>query len=95
MKKKLLLLLCIISIVLVGCKNNKQNIVEDLSKQINNLEAYNIKGNLEIINGEDMYLYDVEVSYKKPELFKVYLKNTNNNHVQIILKNEDGVYVEA
>lgn len=95
MKKKLLILLCIFSLTIVGCKKQKNNIVENLSTKINNLDSYNIKGNLEIVNGEDMYLYDVEVSYQKNDNFKVYLKNTNNNHIQILLKNEDGVYVQA
>lgn len=94
MKKRLVLIVLMCSLLLIGCgkKSNKQ-VVDDLSKKINNLSAYNLKGNLEIINGEDMYIYDVEVSYQKEDNFKVNLTNTNNNHVQVLLKNQDGVYV--
>ena len=35
----------------------------------------------------------VEVCYKKDNYYKVTLTNTANNHTQIILKNQDGVYV--
>ena len=87
MKKKIILLfLC--CLCLVGCKKTKDNdVIKELSNKINNLQAYNLKGNLEIINGEDMYIYDVEVSYRKEDQFRIYLKNTNNNHIQILLKN--------
>ena len=52
-------------------------------------------GVLEIINNEDTYTYDVNVSYKEKENFRVSLKNQVNNHEQIILKNNDGVYVKT
>ena len=93
MKKRILLLL-LCCILLAGCKNKKDvDILKNLSSKINNLNSYNLKGDLEIINGEDMYIYDVEVSYEKEDKFKIYLNNTNNNHTQILLKNPEGVYV--
>ena len=42
---------------------------------------------------ENSYNYDVLVSYKKKDYFRVSLKNKTNNHEQIILKNDNGVYV--
>ena len=48
---------------------------------------------MEIVNNEDVYTYDVKVAYKKGDFYRVSLKNTSNNHEQIILKNSDGVYV--
>ena len=46
-----------------------------------------------MINNEDTYLYDIDVSYEAEEKFRVSLKNKTNNHEQIILRNEEGVYV--
>ena len=40
-----------------------------------------------------VYTYDVEVSYKKDNNYKVSLTNQANSHTQVILKNSDGVYV--
>lgn len=94
MKKKLLLLVCLCCLFLVGCgKYGEKDIIKDFGKKIEKGNGYYINGELEIINNEDSYLYDVEVAYQKEDNFKVSLKNKTNNHEQIILKNADGVYV--
>lgn len=80
--------------LIVGCgKYGEKDILKDLSKKIEKTDGYHLTGELEIINNEDSYLYDVEVAYQKSDNFRVSLKNKTNNHEQIILKNEEGVYV--
>lgn len=94
MKKKLLVCFIALILFLTGCgKTTKDNVVNDLKNKINNLNSYYLEGKLELINNSDSYTYDVKVSYKKQDLFKVNLKNTINNHEQIILRNKEGVYV--
>lgn len=94
MKKYLLYLAILSCFLLVGCgKYGEKDIVKDFNKKINSSEGYYLNGELEIINNEDSYLYDVEVAYQKENNFKVSLKNKTNNHEQIILKNSEGVYV--
>ncbi len=94
MKKGLILLACLGCFLLVGCgKYGEKDIIKDLSKKIDNNNGYYLNGELEIINNEDSYLYDVEVAYRKEDNFRVSLKNKTNNHEQIILKNTEGVYV--
>ena len=95
MKKKLLFLIMFALIfVLGGCgKVSENDVIKDLTKKINDSKAYYIEGTLEIVNNEDVYTYDVEVSYAKKDNYKVNLVNTVNNHEQIILRNSDGVYV--
>lgn len=94
MKKILLRCFLIIGIFLLsGCGNNKEDVVNKLTSKIGKSKSYYINGELEIINNEDTYFYDVEVSYKEENQFKVLLKNKTNNHEQIILRNSDGVYV--
>ena len=44
---------------------------------------------------EEKYTYDINVNYKCAEKFKVSLVNKVNNHEQIILKNDEGVYVKT
>ncbi len=92
MKKKILLFLVILSFFITGC-NNKKDVLKDINKKYNNLKSYTLTGDLEIINNDDTYNYDVKVIYQKKDKFYVSLKNRNNNHEQIILKNDDGVYV--
>lgn len=79
---------------MVGCGNyTVKDAEKDLEKKINNSNGYNITGEMKIINNDDVYKYDMDVSYKKSDMFRVSLKNKTNNHEQIILKNSDGVYV--
>ncbi len=94
MKKKILFILLIGVFLLSGCgKTSESSIIKDLEKKINNAKSYYIEGTLEIVNNEDLYTYDVEVSYAKGDNYKVNLVNKVNNHQQVILRNSDGVYV--
>jgi len=80
--------------LMTGCfGRGKKDVIKELEKKVDGLNSYYIKGELEIINNEDNYTYDVEVSYKKEDNFKVDLINKTNNHEQIILKNSEGVYL--
>ncbi len=95
MKKKLLFLIMIIGVFAIsGCgKNSESDVIKDLTKKINDSKAYYVDGTLEIVNNEEVYTYNVNVSYKEKDNYKVSLVNTVNNHEQIILRNSDGVYV--
>ena len=94
MKKIFLVLIMISCCFITGCfGNTKNDVLKDITKQYNNLKAYELTGNLEIVNNDDVYNYDVKDINKKKDKFYVSLKNSSNNHEQIILKNDEGVYV--
>lgn len=94
MKKKILFVLMMGLFLMSGCgKTSESDVIKELKDKISNSKSYNIKGTLEIVNNEDLYTYDVDVSYAKSDNYKVNLTNTVNNHEQIILRNKDGVYV--
>lgn len=94
MKKIIILGTIILTLFLTGCgKKGMDDIVSDLEKQINDLTTYQIEGDLQITNNDDTYNYDILVSYEKPNKYRVSLTNISNEHEQIILKNDDGVYV--
>ncbi len=91
--KKIFVILCF-CLLLSGCGSyTVKDAQKDLEKKIEKLNGYNLIGTMEIINNDDIYKYDVDVSYSKSDKFRVSLKNKTNNHEQIILKNFDGVYV--
>ena len=107
--KKLLIILAFV-ILLAGCgNNNKDAIIKKWSKKVDGMDSYLMKGTLEIYRNEDLYTYDLESAYLKKDKFRVglesaYLKkdkfrvgltNKTNNHEQIILKNDKGVYVKT
>lgn len=92
--KKIILIVIPILFFITGCGTySEKDVVNDLDKKVSNSKAYYLEGALEIVNDENIYNYNVEVSYKKDDNYKVSLVNTSNNHEQIILKNNEGVYV--
>lgn len=94
MKKKFFLILVFVGLFCVGCvKNNTSDVLKDLTKKINDLKSYQLSGQLEVVNNDDVFNYDVDVSFKDKDYYRVSLRNLANNHEQIILKNDDGVYV--
>lgn len=94
MKKIFLLLLISVCFLFTGCgKYDEKDVIKDLKKEINNAKGYSLTGTLKIVNNDDTYDYDVSVVFKKKDLFKVTLRNKANDHEQIILKNDNGVYV--
>lgn len=95
MKKFFGLTITIFCIILLsGCgKTSKESVLKKVDKSISNSKGYQIQSEMELINADNSYKYDVLVSYKKSDNYRVSLKNKSNNHEQIILKNEDGVYV--
>lgn len=79
---------------LVGCGNESEdNIVKKINNSLKDIESYRLAGDLTIYNENDQYNYEVEVFYKMDDLYRVNLINTSNNHEQIILKNDNDVYV--
>jgi len=84
----------IMMLFLTGCgKKDADDIIKELDKKISSASTYQIEGNLQITNNDDTYNYDVLVSFQEPNKYRVSLTNTSNDHEQIILKNDDGVYV--
>ncbi len=92
--KKLLLLFFFSIFLFAGCgKYGEKDVIKDFSKKVDDAKSYYIDGTLEIVNNDNVYNYDVEVAYKEKNYYRVSLTNTSNNHTQVILKNDDGVYV--
>lgn len=92
--KKILFSIIMVLLLVSGCgKNSETSVINDLEKKINKASAYKVTGVLEIVNNDEVYTYDVDVSYKKDNNYKVSLTNQANSHTQVILKNSDGVYV--
>ena len=95
--KKISKFLMIIGIFLIsGCgSRNENNILKELENKLKKANSYYLEGTMEIINHEDTYNYNVKVSYQKQDYYKIELTNNLNNHEQVILRNEEGVYVNT
>ncbi len=78
--KKIFILFSLI-LLLTGCSKFDSDKALSKFKKKANSNSYSLSGELSINNSENTYKY------------KVKLKNKTNDHEQIILKNQDGVYV--
>ena len=85
-----------VCLILTGCsfgKKNEKTVLKEFQNMVENSDSYYLSGNMELINNEDVYTYDISVSYKKDDFYKIELNNVINNHKQIILRNEEVVYI--
>ncbi len=92
--KKNFLYLILIGLVLTGCgKYGAKEVLNEFSKMVEDSKSYYLEGEMELVNNEDVYSYDVSVSYKDGDYYRIELVNKINDHEQIILRNMDGVYI--
>ena len=93
-KLKKILVFILLLLLITGCsKYGENDVIKDLTKKIDKLKTYKITGTLEIVNNDEVFTYDVTSSYKKNDLYRVNLTNKDNDYEQIILRNDEGVYV--
>ncbi len=94
-KLKKILILGIFTILLVtGCgKYTIDKALKDFTNKVQSSKSYKIEGTMEISSGEETFVYSIESYFLKDDYYKVVLVNQTNNHEQIILKNDEGIYV--
>lgn len=92
LRKIILLLLLTVTTLLVSCKK-ETNVVEKFPEKITNLNSYRIVGKLETMFPTGTKECEVTAYYQKPNLYRVEIKNPNEEEVQVIIKNADGVFV--
>lgn len=97
MKKKIAIgagvLLIVLALVLVL---KPASFEKKVNKIRSGMESYQLQGTMEITSGEDVKSYAVTTSWKKDgenEYFRVSLLDKSLNQQQIILKNNEGVFV--
>ena len=94
MKKIFVFLMLMTIIFITGCgKDNVESVFKDLTNKINKLNGYTLTGVLEVKNNSNNYTYNVIVNHMEKDKYRVSLVNTANNHEQVILRNDDGVFV--
>ena len=80
--------------VLTGCgKRNEKEVLKGFQDKVLGANSYYLTGEMELVNNEDVYNYNIAVSYKKDDFYKIELVNAVNDHKQIILRNNEGVYI--
>lgn len=94
MKKLCLMFAVMLTVLLAGCgEMSQQDVVDKLTSNLDDAKSYYATGVMEVENNGQMYQYNVEVAYQQENYYKVTLKNETTNNEQIILKNDEGVFV--
>lgn len=80
--------------VMAGCgTKTADDVVNDLSKNVTKITSYKSKGTMVFQTGKTPQEYDVEVWYQKPNFYRIALTSKQQNITQIILRNNEGVFV--
>jgi len=94
MKRIFVVFMAVFMFILGGCNAKKDNNLDlsNVTKMMDKLDSYQLVADMTIYKDTKEIKANVAVDYLKPSYYKVSLK-TLNGHEQIILKNNDGVYV--
>ena len=96
MKKRLFILMIglVTILVLSACgAKSQEDVVSALNKKQEELSGYKVKATMTLQMGTDPHEYQVEIWHKDPEFYRVNLENATKDQNQMILRNEEGVFV--
>ena len=90
----MLTIIIVFGIVMTACgKKDAAGVVKDLDKVVTKLESYQTSGTMTLYTGDSPQEYKVEVWHQKPSYYRIALTNAQKNITQIVLRNDQGVYV--
>ncbi|MFD1954247.1 outer membrane lipoprotein carrier protein LolA [Paenibacillus thailandensis] len=83
-----------LSLILAACgSKDADSVVKELDKVVNSMESYQASGTMKLHTGTQPLTYNVEVSYLKPTYYRIKLTNAEKDITQIVLRNDEGVFV--
>jgi outer membrane lipoprotein-sorting protein len=87
------IVLCV-AVVLAGCgKKEVGDVVKDLENVVGKLDSYKASGSMLLHTGQQPLEYQVEVWFQDPHYYRIALTNVKKDITQIVLRNDDGVFV--
>ncbi|MCG7346333.1 outer membrane lipoprotein carrier protein LolA [Sporosarcina sp. ACRSL] len=88
------LLLVAIMALLAACGSpSKEDVMKKLSGKWNETKGYELQATMEIKTGSEPRTYDVVVWHTKPDFYKVNVAQAGSQDSQMIVRNEEGVFV--
>ncbi|MFC5446837.1 LolA family protein [Paenibacillus aestuarii] len=85
-----------LAVVLAGCgigKKDAGSIVKDLDHVISKPGSYLASGSMILHTGQQPQEYAVEVAFSPDHFYRIQLTNAQKDVTQIVLRNEEGVFV--
>jgi outer membrane lipoprotein-sorting protein len=94
-KKLVVLLMAMLTVfVLAACgEKTKEDVTEELKAKVEEMKGYKAEAKMTLQVGEEPQTYDVEVWHNDPNYYRVELKNAAKDQSQMILRNDEGVFV--
>ncbi len=96
MQKKvgLFLLALLVILALAGCGAKSQgDVVKALDAKMDEITGYKANAKMTLQTGSEEQVYEVEIWHQTPHYYRVNLKNTVKDQSQMILRNDEGVFV--
>lgn len=96
MRKNLFLLVMgiIFALALAGCgQKNQEDVVSSLKEKVDQMTSYKADAKMTLQTGNEPQEYEVEIWHKKPTYYRVNLKNVQKDQNQMIIRNDEGVFV--
>ncbi|WP_068777566.1 DUF4367 domain-containing protein [Paenibacillus sp. FJAT-26967] len=82
------------ALLLAGCgKKDAGTVVKDLDHVMGKLDSYQGTGRMVLQTGQEPQEYQVEVWYQEPHYYRISLTNEKKDITQVVLRNDDGVFV--
>lgn len=89
----LAIVMCL-ALIVAGCgPKSAKDVVGDLGRKLEKLENYEAHAMMTLQTGQTPLEYAVQVWYQSPSYYRIALTNTKKDITQIILRNDDGVFV--
>ncbi|WP_163971717.1 LolA family protein [Oceanobacillus halotolerans] len=77
-----------------GGEKSQEDVVEELEGKLDEMDGYKAQAEMTMNTGEEDQTYNIDIWYKKEDFYRVTLTNAaDDKESQVILKNEDGVFV--
>ncbi len=84
----------VLSVLLAACgKKDAAAVVKDLNEVVGEMESYQGAGVMTLHTGDSPQQYKVEVWHQKPSYYRIALTNAKKDVTQIVLRNDEGVFV--
>lgn|SRR5690625_228662 len=82
-------------LILAACgEKSQENVVAKLDDKLTTMDGYKAKAEMKMSTGPETQSYDINILHQKDDLYRVTLTSGDDEKGnQVILKNEDGVFV--
>ena len=83
-----------VAVIVAGCGSKDAGaVVKDLNEVMGELTSYQGAGTMTLHTSQQAQEYEVEVWYQAPHYYRIALTNAKKNVTQIVLRNDEGVFV--